>query len=98
MLFKGFVRFNVRKVICEIDIPVKRAIDFLKESIYHTIEDSDGVTYNLEELENVKSFGSKDRTQLDITIDPIGEVSKDSYRKLFGTLGNNSEQSSERDN
>ena len=98
MLFKGFVKFNVRKNLCEIDIPVDRAIDFLKENKYNIIEDEDGETYTQEELENVKSFGSKDRTEFDKSVDPKGTIPEDSYRKLFGTLGDNSESSSERDN
>lgn len=98
MFFKGYVKYNIRTVLCEVDIPVERAIDFLKENTHNFITNEDGLKYNLEELKNVKSFGSKDRVKFDNTLDPIGAVHEDSYRKLFGTLGYNTEPGSERDN
>lgn len=98
MLFKAYVRPIKRIILCEEEIDINRALDFLADNAAGIIKDYNDVKYTKEELENVRDFGSKDRTQLDIVIDSPGEVPKDSYRELFGTLGNNTESNSKRDN
>lgn len=98
MLFKAFIKGNKRKLLAEVDIPVERALDWLRDNKMGLIEDFDEINYNKEELENVRDFGSKDRTELDIAVDPAGEVPEDTYRELFGTLGRHTEPDSERDN
>jgi len=97
MLFIGYVKPSKRKIICERDATVERALDFLKENKDAIIEDSDGNNYTEEELENVKSFGSKSRVELDIATDPRGTVPESSYRELFSTLGDNTKSSPECD-
>jgi hypothetical protein len=83
---------RVKKVCAEQDIPVNRAIDFLEENPeYGIIESEDGTPLTKEELEHVKSFGPDVRIGSDYTDAPIGEVPEDSYRELFGTLGDNTE-------
>ena len=90
-MFKGYVQPNKRRILCEVDIDVKRALDFLNEVRHGIITDNNDEEYTQEELENVKSFGSKSRIEHDNTVSPVGEIPEDSYRELFGTLGHNTE-------
>lgn len=74
------------------EIPLWRAIDFLKENPkYGIIEDYDGTAYTKEELEHVKNFGSNISLESDFDSAPAGEIPESSYRELFGTLGDNTE-------
>lgn len=81
-LYKGFIRQRVRKVTAEVDIPVGRAIQFLKENKDGIIEDYSGVAYTLEELEDVKSFGSKPRIEPDNTVTSFGSFFEDTSGEL----------------
>lgn len=92
VLYKGFIKLRVKKVTAEVDIPLRRAIDFLEENPnFGIIEDENGKPLTLEELKHVKNFGPDVRIGSDYTDAPEGEVPEDSYRELFGTLGDNTE-------
>ena len=98
-MYKAFIRLKVRKVIAERDIPVERAIDFLKENPdYGVVEDDNGSELSLEELEHVKSFGSIARAGLDSRFTSDGPVSESTDFTVSESIGDNSESSTECDN
>jgi len=98
-MYKGFVKQHVRKAICEMDIPLKRAIDFLKENPkFGIVEDYSGISYTLEELENAKNFEPEFKPELDNTVTGGEPLFEDTYRELLGTLADNSKSSPECDN
>jgi hypothetical protein len=82
-LYKGFIKQRVRKVTAEIDIPLGRAIQFLKENKQGIIEDYSGTAYTLEELEDVKSFGSKPRIEPSNRPASLGALFENPDSKLF---------------
>jgi FtsZ-binding cell division protein ZapB len=82
-----YIQNKVRKVIAEITT-LDRAIDFLKE---HPRTGVVHVEMSLEELKHAKSIRSPNRTESDNSLDQRREVSEDSYRKLLGSLGDNTE-------
>ena len=59
MLYSGYIKQNVRKVIAEKDIPLDRAINFLLENKFGVILDSQYRVCTLEELEDVKSISTR---------------------------------------
>ena len=90
---------RVRRVIAEKDIPLERAVDFLKENPdTGVICDSKDNEITLEELTNVESIGSESGTGQDNEFAGGRKISESSYSELFETVGYNSESSSERDN
>ena len=98
MLYTAYVKANKRKLICEMEITLDRAIDFLKETKYGLIIDDENLELTLEELENVKNIRSLPGIgEGDFSISG-GEVPEDTHRELLKSLRNYSESSTERDN
>lgn len=94
----GYIQQRVRKVIAWRDLTVDAAIDFLKNNKYAIVEDDDGNTLTLEDLEYAKNIESRPGTESDNTASSGGQVSEDSYRELFGIIADNPESSSDSDN
>ena len=97
--YTAYVRANKRKLIVEREISIKRAIDFLDETKNGLVIGPDGTEYTVkEELEYVKSIGSKPRVKSD-NLDSGGRsVHEDSSGELFESFRDYAESSSERDN
>ena len=98
MMYKGYVRQRVRKVLAEVDIPLERAIDFLKETQYGVVFDENNNEVTLEELENAKDFGRKDRAGSYNTDASDEQISESSDRELFRTFTDKTKPSSDGDN
>jgi len=98
-MYNAFIRLKVRKVIAEKDIPLQRAIDFLKENKkYGVVLDSVGNELKLEELKDAKDFGSNDSIESDNTDERGRTLSESSYREILGIIEDKAKPSSERDN
>jgi hypothetical protein len=75
---------KVRKVIAEKDIPIERAIRFLKENPkFGVIIDNNLNEVSLEELENAKDFRPEIRIGSDNNSTAGREVSESSDRELI---------------
>jgi len=96
--YKAYVKANKRKLVCEIEIGLERAIDFLKETKKGIIEDDDGLQYTLEELKDVKNIRSLPGIGASNLVTSREPVLEDSYRELFESIGDNTEPSTECDN
>lgn len=81
-LYSAFVKANKRELMVETDIPLARAIDFLKETPRGIIKDYDGITYTQEELENVKSVRPEPRDKRDSYFASGDSVPESSDREL----------------
>lgn len=90
-LYKGYIRQHVRRVLAEADIPLERAIDFLKENPKTGVIVLGTKELTLEELQNVKDFRSEDRSRPDNEPSSGREVSEDSDRELFESFIDNTE-------
>lgn len=89
---------RVRKVIAEKDIPLERAIDFLKENKkYGIVLDSTGTELKLEELEDVKDFGSNPGSEPNSEPSRGREISEDTYSELLEIIRDKTEPSPECD-
>ena len=67
------------------------AIEFLKKEKYGVVFNTLGKQKTLEELQNVKSLGSKSGTGKDNTASGFGEVFESSDRKLSKTSSDKTE-------
>lgn len=98
-LYKGYIRYNPnRAVLAEADIPLERAIDFLKENPKRGVIVQGRRELQLEELQNAQNFRSEDKPRFDNPITGGGEVSEDSNRELFESFISDPESSPECDN
>jgi hypothetical protein len=96
-MYIGYVKANKRKIICEKDIGLDRAIDFLKETRFGLISDGKK-EYTLKELEHVKDLRSLPGTgpgDLPTSGEPVHE---DTHRELLKSLRDYSESSPKCDN
>jgi len=98
-MYKAYIRANKRMIICESDITLDRALDFLEETNHGVIIDSStNKEYNKEELENVKNIRSLPGIGASDLPSSGGEVSEDPYRELFEFARDKTEPSTECDN
>ena len=99
ILYKAFIKQRVRKATAEVDIPLERAIRFLEENPkFGIIEDLEGTAFTIEELKDVKSFGSDVRIGQDIEPATREEIFESSDTELFETTRDRTEPSTERNN
>ncbi len=97
MLYLAYVQPMKRRVLAEADIPLERAIDFLNETPSGVI--SDGTRdYTREELENVKSFGTKTGNREDSPAPRRESLFEDPDRELPEFVRDNSKSRSKRNN
>jgi len=96
-MYNAYVRANKRKLICEQEIPLERAIDFLKETPHGLIIKGEK-EYTLEELKDVKNIRSLPGIRESDLVTSGTEVHEDPYRELFESVGSDTEPSSECDN
>ncbi|MEE9580589.1 MAG: hypothetical protein V3V74_04655 [Nitrosomonadaceae bacterium] len=92
MLYKCYVKNKVREVIVAQDMPIKSALDFLRDYKNGVVRDSSGSLYTREELLNVKSFGSKSRTRPDNPSTSGGKVSKGTNTELLKVTNGQAQQ------
>lgn len=98
-LYKAYIRLHKnRSVLAEADIPLERAIDFLKENPKNGVIVQGKREIKLEELDNAQNFRSEDKPRLDNPVTGGGEISEDSDRELFESFVSDSESSPECDN
>jgi hypothetical protein len=95
--YNAFVQPNKRRVICEKDITLDRAIDFLNETKNGVILDANDRYYTKEELEYAKSLRSLPGIGKDSFVGSVKTVHEDTDRKLPDFTRYYTESSSERD-
>ena len=96
-MYNAYVQANKRRIKCEEDITLERAIDFLEETKHGVIYDASDNKLTKEELEHVKSVRSLPRTGKDSTPASGRKVHEDTGGELFSFAGDNTESSSKRD-
>jgi hypothetical protein len=98
MMYTAYVRANKRKVICEEEIPLERALDFLEETRNGLVIDSSGNEYVKEELkDHAESIRSKSGDRKNSEFTGIGKVHEDPDPELPEFAKYYTESSSERD-
>ena len=102
MLYKGLIRANKRTIVAEMDIPIKRAIDFLKATPSSIIQDESGKEYTLEELirerDNVKSVRPTVGIKRNSEVTGVGSFFEDTDRELPRPTWDRTESRTKRDN
>jgi len=83
MLYTCYVKNKVREVIVAQDMPIKSALDFLRDYKNGVVRDSSGSLYTREELLNVKSFGSKSRIKPHSGTIGVEKISKGTNTELL---------------
>jgi len=96
-MYNAYVKANKRKLVCEREITLGRAIDFLVETKNGIISDGKK-EYTIEELKNVKSIRSLPGIESSDFVASREPIPEDSYRELFESVGGDSEPSTECDN
>lgn len=88
---KAYIQANVRRILCEEDITLERAMDFLDENRDGIIILHGQEITTKEELEYVKSIRSLTGDREDSSISSGGEIYEDPSRELPRPFGNHSE-------
>ena len=89
--YNCYVKEKIRAVPALLDVDKAEAIEFLKKEKYGVVFNTLGKQKTLEELQNVKSLGSKSGTGKDNTASGFGEVFESSDRKLSKTSSDKTE-------
>jgi hypothetical protein len=96
LMYSAYVQPSKRKILCEDEITLDRALDFLKEFKDGVIYEGD-VEKTKEELKHAKSLRSLPGIGEDSFTSGRRKVHEDTDRELFDFTGDNTESSSERD-